>query len=211
MSLFLIPLMALIADIVVGGLVFSRNPKGEANRAFFFLVLSAIIWNLFKTLLWLGPEEDLALIWAKLSYIGVFFLSPLWLYFSMMFTGKKFKDIYFLPATLFVLFLPTDYFVKGVVPEWGVYGYSYGSLYFLFELYFILCFGYGLWLLFSAYQQVSGDLKRRVLLILSGSLIGVILALFLNILLPGLGIYFLPDGCIFTTIMLVMIAYSFRG
>lgn len=133
MKLFAIPsLIALIANICLGLVIFSNKNKSKSNQILFLLVVSVGIATLGEFMQRNSVNPTNALAWAKFSFFGMVFLPSIFLHFTYLFPKVKNLKIYeffyiYFPAFIFSGFLTTDYLIIGVYKHYLGYSVIFGK------------------------------------------------------------------------------------
>src|SRR3990167_351864 len=79
-------LTSLIANLILGGLVISRDPKSATNRLFFFLVIAMSIWG---TMSYLSFRDSDTLLYARLVLMFAVLFATLFFYFVLTFPNRN--------------------------------------------------------------------------------------------------------------------------
>lgn len=217
LSLFKLPSQSFlsgIAVLLVGLFVLIKNHRSKINIIFFLFCLSVFTWLFSFTLMYITPETDIALKWAKIGDIGILYLPILSFYFTLALLNKD-KD-YFLKLVyfLFALSIPiltisqTDLFFIGLKNyPWGHYPLA-GPLYLSLIAFFILYIFSIVLLLFhikkyaTQYDQRKLQQLKYVLLAFIGGCTGLV------DYLPKYNISIYPWGHISALLFILIIAYA---
>ncbi len=191
-------LFAVISSFSIGYFVYSKDRKNILHRSFFLMNASIALWNSADILIKLSPNNQTALFWDRISYIGAFFIIPFFnrTIFSLIdkIHKRSFKTIYrsLLFCSFFLLIINTsDLFIKSVFINPSQE--NVGSLFFLFPLYFLLGISTGLTHLILSYREtVSLKKKAQLRIVLIGLSVGAIAAFlyFLTLLIPNFPVVF---------------------
>jgi PAS domain S-box-containing protein len=211
----LLPLITIIANLIVGYLVFKKNSKNQINITFSILTLCLTLWTFAIFMYWQTGQANDALWWSRMAYFVTAPVASLFLFFSIIFFPAKPKltsiayFIIFFP-TLFVMLLSlTPYIVKDVESlKWG-FNLVPGRLYFVFSIYFLGYFGYALVNLILKYIKSSGLIKVQTRYIFIAFFLGAIVGVTFNLILPAVGITkFTRFGTSGAFILCSIIAYA---
>jgi signal transduction histidine kinase len=180
--------------LLLGFLVFVKNPKDRVNQTFAILILSGLLWVFLVFLADLTKDYQIALFWTKAAMAGPILIGPLFYYFSLIFPKYKpisfTKKLFILASVLLLFFLSsTSLNVERIeIRDWGA-DFTPGPLYYFIVFYLILYTGAAFKEFRTTYFKAEeGSLERfqirYILMALIGSLtIGVLL----NLILPSLG------------------------
>lgn len=204
-------LIALLLNSALGIYVLRRNPGNPVNRAFAAFAGFLALWDFGEFGLRIAADAATALLWARIEFLGILFISPAFAYFVFRLLEKRISAaLLYAPFALFLLALPTDLFIKDVaLRPWG-YGHYYGILFVPFGALLSAVGSYALYLLWKARGAVKNPLTRRKLdLMLYPAIIAQSFGGITDILLPILGIYPYATTSLLTVFMALGIAYAF--
>jgi len=218
---------SLIAFLVKFGLalaIYLRNPSGKVNRYFAIVFTGQAVWDLGKFFMWMTTSEDIAHIWARVSYSGyiisVFFMFGfVWYYLKKknFFTTVLGRFILYAPmvALLIALWFSSSVIGHLVPPEAHSYGYGielwdyqYGPVYQYFFIWFqILPFLYAFAsFVIKYFQSHNPDKKKQLFYLMLGSAFPIAIGIPTGVILPSIGINLPPHNNILSLIMSVFIA-----
>lgn len=167
---------------LLGGFILLKNPKRFLNRILALYLFSVFIWSFFQSWLGIADNEKTAVLFERIEHIGVIFIPIFYLHFVLAFLGLNklpveslWLKVNYGAAFLFLLLLPTSYFMKGVdssgplrfivEPGWA-YAYSIG---------WMICLAiYGAYKLFKASLSSTGRLRQQAKCLFWASVIGYI-------------------------------------
>jgi PAS domain S-box-containing protein len=190
---FLLDLISAIFNFSLGYYVLYKDFKRTANRVFFLLTLAATFWAassaafrflgvpMGQPLLEMALEKNpLAFAFNQVGWIGVAFLSSIFLHLSVIITSPKgiFKE---------KKFLASIYLISFIFLLWTFWNepITYLIFYILFTLFFISCLLLSLFLLFKNYLSLkSYQEKVKLRYFLIGLLIPGIIGTALDIIFP---------------------------
>ncbi len=216
-----------IAFIVKLGLalgIYMRNPSAKVNKTFAIVFFGQALWDLGKFAMWTTTDEQIAFIWARISYSGyiisVFFLlSFVWAYMKRKnyFTTTFGKSFIYAPMILMLIALWTSNLVIAdlISPDTLPYGfgielwdYEYGPVYNYFFLWFqILPFIYAFVLFVFRYTHLQNpDKRKQMFYLVLGSSFPIMIGIPTGVILPALGISLPPHNHLLSLIMSIFIA-----
>ncbi|MBU0672525.1 MAG: hypothetical protein KJ732_05815, partial [Candidatus Margulisbacteria bacterium] len=197
-----------IVNIIIGILVFLKNPKSLMRLLFLAFCLSVSFWNIFIGIMSLGISAEVMSFSFKASGWSGSFIPYFILLFSAVFPKEKMK---FPPALIFLLTIPalvmiflsgTDLLLDNTIVAKNVISMILGSLALPYLLYFVFYFAWTLYNLFSTMRH-SKSLreKQQCGYFLLGLFLTSAIGIFCNIILVYLNkgnlVYFGPIGTIF--------------
>src|SRR3989344_4259375 len=163
-----------------GVIVLVQNHQSNLNRSFFFFQLSVFIWMFGMGLAYFSNNEEVALVFAKLGFIGVSTIPITTYLFSVYFAGIKPNKPSVIISVLFGIFLIINInntaFVKGIIHyPWGNYIYLGvgGFISIMLFLYFLTGFGRNLYIV---YRKADRRKKWYLLAFIFGilSFVGIV-------------------------------------
>ena len=177
----LLPLIALLLNVLLAVITLVRNPGSRLNRVFAYFVTGMAVWNVGTFMLRRAPDEVTATFWEIVIHAGVVLLPAFYYHFVLIFLESTTQHrpslvvVYLLAALFSVVNLSgSPLFTQGV--KWTYWGWTpaIGPLYYLFFPYFFGFLIYGLSHLVKAYRGVDSSFRRnRATLILLGTLVSV--------------------------------------
>ncbi|HEY4503989.1 MAG TPA: histidine kinase N-terminal 7TM domain-containing protein [Candidatus Paceibacterota bacterium] len=193
-------------SIIVGSfsmIIFYLGDKNNSTRSFSVLLLLTSIWSFSVSINILTNNSSLlmvniASIVIRSSYFLGIMIATVLLFFSFLYPhNKKIENpviiiLVSITAILSYLLFFTDLiiFKLKIISEVQHFVWSYGSLWFLFDFYFIFCWVLGITIIFRKFLREKDVILRRHLKFLYIALIiGVAPPTILSILLPRLGMY----------------------
>jgi len=156
-----------LANLCLGLFVYTRDKTNQLYRAFLFLCLVLMVWNINIFGLIIAPDEHFAWYWAKIFGLGLILSPPVSLSFILVFTeyrGKLEKGILYascVTAIVFTVLKLSGIFVSGFFKVGNVYFPRAGFIFELFILNFIIFVGYAISLVFRKWKQTSSRVKRN--------------------------------------------------
>jgi two-component system, NtrC family, sensor kinase len=208
------PIIAALAYLVVGFFVYFRKKPDPVNRSFFFMLLCVSLWNVEWAVLTGAGSADFARLWGNIFRVGLLFIPPAFLHFTLHFTHpqgirRRSRSIllaFYLLSCLFVSINWTWYFHGEVVSyQWG-YHFQGGPLYFLFGIQFACAILLSFYYLVQGYTLADSYHRHRLKYFFLS--IGVSFALGSLNFLPFFGYRIYPLGSIAVTAGLFLAAYS---
>lgn len=206
-----------IINIAISFYVLWQNPKSTLNRTFFILGLFISFWCLSSIMTLTSKSPSEALLWERFMGIGYISLTGIYLHFILSFYLQNkpplprisYLFIYIPAVTLLTLLLSTNLIIAGSIQtRWGYVG-IFGSYYYLFLIYLVLCFALGLYMLSRIYfKSESFQRKKQAQLIIAATIFPLGISMFINTLLPLNGIYIYRLGAVSTSFTAAIIAYA---
>lgn len=185
---------SIIISVILTIYIYFVDRKDSKNKTFSLITLSSCIWVTCLFLSDFIKSENGAFFWSQCAIIPPAFIPPLFVYFSTVFPKKLFvfKSFY-----LFILFLPavaisslafTRFNVISVNQlDWGTQVDS-GSLYYALGAYYVVAVIIAIYYLFQGYRKADMERYRsQVLYLTAGLMIAIIINVFINVVLVGLG------------------------
>ncbi|MDD5693575.1 MAG: ATP-binding protein [Patescibacteria group bacterium] len=198
--------------ILLGTFALAKNWKRKSNIIWFFVSLSISLWSLGLGLEVISPNENWALIWNRVLYIGAIFLPAFFYHFTVELIGiekKRKKTVlfaYFFSSFFVALNFTTPLFVSGVPPVAGFnYWVSVGPLYLPYFFGFTGIFLYSFVTLLYYIPKVSKVKKNQAKFLLFGSVIGFLGGV-TNFFPQLISIY--PFGNYFVAAYMIFITYA---
>lgn len=184
---------ALIASLILAGIVFINNRKHPANLSFTALILALSLWILSTLQADTLKDVDLVLFWNRFSIMGPLWIPSLFLFFSINFPRFTrniiFKEqiLLFVPPFLASFLVPTDFNVSSVeIHDWGS-DISVGILYPVLGLFFLVYMGTAAVILYRKYHTMPGSARTQIKFLALGVFLTALVALTTNLVLPILG------------------------
>jgi two-component system NtrC family sensor kinase len=208
------PIIAAVAYLLVGILVYSKKRPNPVNKSFAIMLLCVSLWNIDWAGLISAPTADFAQQWAKIFRIPVIFIPPTFLHFAVLFTNpqgfsrriKRILFIFYGLSCFLAAFSWTPYFVKAVIVHpWG-YSFQSGPLYFLYLLQFILAIVLSFSYMLRGYTSANRYHRHRLKYFFLA--VGVSFTLGSLNFLPIFGMQVYPLGSIAVTVGLFIATYS---
>lgn len=196
----------------LGLFVFIENRRSLTSISFLLLTGTVSLWLAFQTMMIISINQSLALLWGRISYVGVTLLPATIYFFVACFLNqqKRKKAIiassYFISAGFLWLFVFGKSFVPGVrLYEWG-YTVKLGKSSIPFLGFLLMLVGASLFELISCYVKTSIPVRRRQIgYVIAG--IGLGIPAMMDFL-PTYGIKIYPFGFVFMCLFGWIIAYA---
>ncbi len=211
-NLYSIPTFLTALFLFILGLsVFMRDKRSDINFSFLLVCLSATIWQLGYTFVYLSADQHTARIWQKFVYFGIPFLSPAMYHFSTAYLDLKQQRKYVILSYLFgVIFLTINLFTHLLVSDvtkyfWGYYKKA-GPLYTIFLILWLIP---GIATIYNLHRERKKftsplDRERRKYIFIAFSIVFIGFWDFI----PAYGINIYPFGFIGVVACLSTIAYA---
>jgi two-component system NtrC family sensor kinase len=208
-----------IPPMLVGTLVFAcglwvvlENPRAATNLTFGLLCSAVCVWLFGLFLTYSSSQEREALRWERFVYIGVVFIPALFDHFRRAFLKEPpaTRPIItnYLISTMFLLLIPTPYFLNGHYHYfWGHYPKA-GPLHPLFLVYFAAVSGLSLRTLYRSYtaKETSDRVEAmRVKYVFGAFAMGYIASIDFA---QSYGIERYPFGWVFASLWILIVTYA---
>jgi PAS domain S-box-containing protein len=211
----LISSYTIIGTLSLGIFVYLRGRDRKINVSFLLFCTSVAIWA-FAVFVYSFPGwEGTAIYWSKFASFVSSLIPVLFLYFVSIFPKEERAPsalrIFFwaIVASVFCVLSFTDLIVKDIiVTEVGAQFVPGPGLMF-FAAYFVLFMGYAFYVLLSKHNLYSGIGRMQIRYVLLGIVVGIMLPVFTNLILPVFGIVeFSGYGPFSTLVAIAFIAYA---
>lgn len=209
MTFFLICLITVTINIFLGGFVFLRNSRGEANRVFAFLTFCMAGWVATLFLYYLISQHNFLLFIGRLNFAIATPMTYFFYRFVLAFPHQTITPprwlrhtISLLTLLLVVLSLFTPLIDKDEIAKGSERILVYGDLYLLWVIVFALNLLLGLLILILKVRNTSGISKKQLTYLLFGFSLFFITGIFSNVVLPQFGNYILQPFSPLTTVFL---------
>ena len=177
----LLPLIALLLNVLLAVITLVRNPGSRLNRVFAYFVTGMAVWNVGTFMLRRAPDEIAATFWEIVIHAGVVLLPAFYYHFVLIFLESTTQHrpslvvVYLLAAFFSVVNLSgSPLFMRGVTQTYWGWAPVTGLLYPLFVVYLNFFLIYGVSHLVKAYKGVDSSFRRnRGTLILLGTLVSL--------------------------------------
>jgi two-component system NtrC family sensor kinase len=208
------PIIAAVAYLLVGLLVYSKKRPNPVNKSFAIMLLCVSLWNIDWAGLISAPSANFAEQWGSIFRIPLLFIPPTFLHFAFLFTNpqgfsrriRKILFIFYSLSCFLAAFSWTRYFVKEVIVHpWG-YSFKGGPLYLLFLLQFILAIVIAFSYMLRGYTSANRYHRHRLKYFFLA--VGVSFTLGSLNFLPIFGMQVYPFGSIAVTVGLFIATYS---
>jgi signal transduction histidine kinase len=189
-----------------------NNFRSKVNRAWFLACLSILIWlvGLYGTVV--AGNEEAAIFWQRILYLGTILIPALFFYFCVnLLQRKKQNKISLAGIAIALVFLPlifSKFFIVGVGERtnFGYWPVETGPLYWLFLVYFAFYMAYAIILLKIDSKKYEGLHQKQIQFVYYAALIGFAGGSTNFLLDFNLNIY--PVGNYFVIFYVVFISYA---
>ncbi len=211
-------ILAALANMVYGLVVYSRNRNDATNFWFFVLTLAVSAWGVSMFLFRGFGEISAVVLSARILYVAAAAIPLSFLYFIFVFPNQKSelteRQKYLLPLP-FLAISALSLWPGGLIEIVQFIPNAENIIVFnpiyhlLYALYIVGYFGAGYILLFRRFKTADGLYRRQILYIFSGTLIATLIGVATNLLLPLAGIFALNwFGQVGTVVMIGAISYA---
>src|SRR3989344_6119136 len=205
-----------IADFLIALVSYFQSKKSQTNRAYALFALAVTIWGGSLALFLWTPNVWILDFLARLIYFSGGTIAPAFYYFTKLFQSSESekiekKNILIPVIVIFILYFFSDSILKNyIITPSGARGYSYGPLWFLFDIYLFGFFALALYELLKKYRSIKDSaLRIQITYITLGTYIVLPVATVTNILSPYFGQFnFLWVGPTTTIIWVGLITYA---
>ncbi|MDD5561722.1 MAG: ATP-binding protein [Candidatus Omnitrophica bacterium] len=127
-------LLVLISTLFFGFFVFFNNPKSRVNRIWLVFSISVALWGLAALKIGLIPEteKETALLWWKITYLGIIFIPVVFYHFVHAWLGIKNKIF------LFIFYLWGIFFFVLQWTPWADLFFGLNTITFVFSTAYIV-------------------------------------------------------------------------
>jgi len=160
-------LLAVIINALLGCYVLLKNPRKATNIFFSLMAFSIGLWNIAEVIIYFLKDHSLALFWDRFSYIGAILVPPFSMHFMVSIVEtilkrnwKKIILVCYSYALVLLCFVFTPFIIKDVFIK--PYKEIVGGLYYLFAIFFVVCFLYELYILFLSLKSSAGIKKLQL-------------------------------------------------
>ena len=168
-----------------------------SSKAFAVMAFMIFIWMVAVEGLRATPDQQIAEFLVKFTYYMGSIIAACFFYFAFVFPDDRKPPKYLVPLLISIelLFIPLYYYNLmsiGAVHIGGIqsWGWGFGPLWFLFDIFFNGCFLLGIYSIYSRYKNYPlGEERTRARFMFWGLIIGVVPPSFVNIILPRLGVF----------------------
>ena len=212
----LLSFLITLAELFVGIVVWSKNPKSEPHRLFLAFVTCLVLWGLSDAGLRMSENAGVAEMIHKLGGIGFCLFPAVFLQFVSASTGyerimnRPLSYVLLYGGALALAMLHTmGYITEITVSPEGTFSVSHGNGYDAYVVWIALCGALSAVLIVRRYGETPGAGEQRALLAFSSGLVLVIaVALALDALIPFYGFRPLITGGISSLIVVLLSAYA---
>jgi len=200
---------------------YSWNKRLNPNAFFFSLVMAAVsIWSICEAFQMASVNIEIKILWSQLSYVGIVFIGPLFLLFTMSYTdhkkylNKKFAALLSIIPIFILILVATNPLHGWIWPTITATSYQPGAIliygrgigFYLNTIYIYILLITGLLLLLQSIIRSPKVFQKQATMILLGTLIPIIANLiYVTNSSPVIGLDLTPFAF---TITGVVVAYS---
>lgn len=205
--------LAALFNVSVGVWIFANDPHSKITRRFLLATALLAFWGAAEAATKFSPNEQLALFWAKVSYVP-FFMFPSFLHYTAHhISGGRWKIPFYASRVLYIIsiiLLFTDLFIKEI--EYTKYGYepAYGEIFPYFTLVYTSMVVLGFLFLFIERIKMKGlGRLHRVDVIFNGLIISTIFSCTFVLISPFFGWGLPKIGSIFFIFSTIALKYAY--
>jgi len=207
------PFIASIANLALGTLVVSKNPRAQINRAFGLLCLFLGVWNFGIFMMWDVSDPATAALWSICLHAGLVFIPPAFLHFVLRLTKRRSPLPWLMCAfgygagLFFTVQSIRGKFTQGVqYLAWGWMPVS-GPTSRWFDYLFIALIGLGVYYLLLAYLQAGPRVERNRFSYVLVAVVVAVMGSIPNFLLVRRIAAIYPAGHLVTVVSTAIFAY----
>ena len=167
-----------VTSTLLGVFVLSRGIRNPKNITYFLFSAAIAVWSFFYYLWQVSDSYGDALLFSRLLMVGSIFIPVLYLHHLFYLLGLQKSRSFLLKASYGAAFAWlladfTPYFVSDVSPKLGFrYWLDAGVLYHPFTLWWLATVLYTEWVIFRAFRESKGVLRKQMLYLFVGTVIG---------------------------------------
>ena len=219
-------IILLISSVITLYLTYySWNKRSNPDALYFtFLMLAVSIWSLTGAIEMTSASLSTKVFWSQISYLGIVFVGPLWILFTLSYTdyGKWLKRpfiglLMIVPIIILILVLTNEWhglIWSTITPSFGpgsiiIYGHGLG--FYVNVAYSYILMSLGLILLIKCLIQSPKLYQKQVFLILIAALIPYATnIIYISQLSPVEGLDLTPFAFTLTGILVALSIFRFK-
>jgi len=167
--------LASIACLSLGSFVYLKDKNNPINKSFGYLNIVISVWTSFPFVTGIAATNEDALLWARIVHIPAAFTPSAFLHFTFTLlqlnNRRREKNVLiasYLVSVLFLFFLFSPNFIKGIARNTPSSAIVPGPFYFPFMLFFAFMCIYSFYSLFIEYKQFYGVKKNQLGYVFAG-------------------------------------------
>jgi len=174
----IVPLLAALAVIVIGVVVFVGDRKNKVTRLWFMTCFFAATWSAFFFFVINASTKEASMILRIFLDASAILVMYFWLRFVLAFLNIRNRKISYsmlIGTTALLFFNMSPWFINDMVPKY-IFDYyvNAGIGYYFFVLYFVVIALTGLFLLYTNGRVAGGAKSQQIKNIFRGSLVGFV-------------------------------------
>jgi len=182
--------LIIVANLLLGLLVFLKNRKNPINLSFFLLTISLVAWNTAAFIADISASDNSKLLLSKFSYIFSFAALYMAVIFAIYFLGlKKRRVLIFVDTIIIALFSTAILFTNSIIASISVVGNSFtiipGELANLLFAGVLFIFVQLLALPIIKYKKADKNKKNQIRFVFLGFILFALSVLFFNFVLKS--------------------------
>jgi len=187
---YLIIIVIILANLILGLLVLLKNRKNPININFFLLTMSLVAWNLSAFAADISATYDLRLLLSKFSYLFSFVALYLALNFAYYFLSSKNHKLILIVNSLFVAFssaylLLTDKIIGSVTESGSGFTINPGQFSYILLVVVIFFLLQLIYLPFRYYKKSDKLRRNQIRFVFLGFILFALSVLFFNFVLKA--------------------------
>lgn len=208
--------IAALANVGLGGIVYLKGPRHSINRHFAFFSIAVAAWTLSNGLVSSYADSGWGYVWARLAFASASLIPITFLWFSDVFptsqpyVSRRLLGCFSIVAAASFLASFTPLMVRGTATVEGTLKVLHGPLHLPFAIYLVLCFATSLFVLVRKVRSLTGIQKLQVQYLFAAVLMAALAATVTNLLIPLIFVTsrFSPYGPLFGMPMIALIAHA---
>ncbi len=168
-------ILAVVVSIGLAVFIYVKNQTSRTNRLYSLLLAAFSIFAVGQMALIMSTDPGSALIWARIKFLGLIFVAPIFLHAILMAVDKKnpvYKKIIYLyaPSLIFTLAIPTRLSITGVRSLRHGFDMVLGPIGFVTLLFILVYTIYAAYVMMMKYNESMELERRRTTPLLIGSI-----------------------------------------
>ena len=206
--------------------IYSWNKRSNPDAFYFsFLMLAVSIWTITSSFEIASTSIFVKVLWSQISYLGIVFVGPLWLFFTLSYTGNekwlkiKFMSLFMIVPVVILFLVATNGWFGLIWPTitptssqpGALLIYSHGIGFYIYAAYTYILIFLGIVFLIKFLIQSPKMYQKQVFMILIAALIPFIAnAIYIAQISPVKGLNPTPFAFTLTGILVAWSIFKFK-
>ncbi len=206
--------------------IYSWNKRSNPDAFYFsFLMLAVSIWTITSSFEIASTSIFVKVLWSQISYLGIVFVGPLWLFFTLSYTGNekwlkiKFMSLFMIVPVVILFLVATNGWFGLIWPTitptssqpGALLIYSHGIGFYIYAAYTYILIFLGIVFLIKFLIQSPKMYQKQVFMILIAALIPFIAnAIYIAQISPVKGLDPTPFAFTLTGILVAWSIFKFK-